>query len=109
MMSWDGMRAVVNQETPLGTMPKMQVHGTTETRSSPTVVKPDGAPDIPISFPKIFESTHDHDPHACIECKRINGRREQYKAYVKDGIDRFKLGKYGGHHQYGFMAAYWSL
>jgi len=60
----DGMRAVVNQEAPLGKMPKMQVHGTTETRSSPTVIKPDGAPDIPVSFPEVFESTHDliHTP-----------------------------------------------
>lgn len=102
----DGIRAVVNQEAPIGTMPKLQVHGTTETRSSRNVIEPDGAPDIPVSFPDIFESTHDHDPHAYIECKRIDGRRVQFKAYVEDGVDRFKSGQYAARHPYGFMAAY---
>ncbi len=102
----DGMRTLVNHETPHGIMPKMQVHGTTETLSSDSVSKPDGAPDIPISFPNIFESTHDHNPHAYIECKRIDGTRMKDKRYVEEGIDRFKSGQYAARHQYGFMAAY---
>lgn len=100
------MKAAVNREAPLGTTPKMQVHGTTQTRSSAAVSVPDGAPDIPISFPKILKSIHDHGPHAFIECKRIDGTKPRCKAYVEEGIDRFKSGKYGARHQYGFMAAY---
>ncbi|MCY4234499.1 MAG: hypothetical protein OXE59_12280 [Bacteroidetes bacterium] len=102
----DGMRKAVNHQSSLGIMPKIQVLPTALTRSTDVVSEPDGAPDIPVSFPKIFESTHDHNPHAYIECKRIDGKRVQFKAYVEDGVDRFKSGQYGGHHLYGFMAAY---
>ena len=51
----------------------------------------DGRTDIPILLVAILGTLGDHDPHHCAE-------------YVREGIDRFRTGKYGAHHATGFMA-----
>ncbi|MDE2958100.1 MAG: hypothetical protein OXU68_13990 [Bacteroidota bacterium] len=90
------------------TLPKMIVLEGTQTCSAPDVRTPDGLTDIPICFPNLYESTRNlASIHAIIECKRINGAARTWcRRYVLEGIDRFKSGKYGRRHYYGFMAAY---
>jgi hypothetical protein len=79
----------------------------TESRSRPTVLLPDGRTDIPIFLIEIFLGSQDHDPHAVIECKRIAvGDRTLCREYVVQGVDRFRLGKYGENHAIGFMVGY---
>ena len=102
----DGMRAAVEPRTG-GRGPRMHVLPSAQTRSRPHVRTPDGVPDIPLSFPAIFEAYHEHDPHALIECKRIDGGdRRLCREYVTEGIDRFVSGQYGARHLVGFMAGY---
>ena len=79
----------------------------TESRSTPSALRPDGITDIPIAFTEIREEDDDHDPYAIIECKRIAGsRKDLCRQYVVEGLDRFKAGKYAGSHVVGFMAGY---
>lgn len=79
----------------------------TESRSSNTVVIPDGRTDIPLMLIEVFLRTQEHDPHAIIECKRIAGSDTHLcREYVVEGVDRFCTGKYGQNHAVGFMVGY---
>ena len=102
----NGMRKAVETRVN-GQGPKMLVVLGTQTVSGPDVRAPDGLVDIAVYFPTIFETLHQHDPHAIIECKRVAGTDSgQCREYVREGIDRFASGKYGGQHAVGFMAGY---
>lgn len=102
----DGMREAVEPRLG-GRGPRMLVAPGTESRSTPDVTTPDGRTDIPIYVLAIFETCHDHDPHAIIECKRVAGSDGRLCGrYVRRGIDRFVVGKYGSRHATGFMAGY---
>ena len=86
---------------------KMTILPGTESRSSPSLPRPDGRTDIPIFFSDIREEYDEHDPHAIVECKRVAGNRAYLcREYVVEGIDRFVTGKYAGNHAAGFMAGY---
>ena len=102
----DGMRRALNS----GNFPwckTMVVLPGTESRSRPEVMSPDGRTDIPIMLVKIFRRFDEHDPHAIIECKRIDGNTTYLcREYVVEGIDRFRKGKYSGNHSTGFMIGY---
>ncbi len=79
----------------------------TESRSRPGILRPDGRTDIPLLVIEIFLRYGEHDPHAVIECKRVAGSRADLcRAYVVEGIDRFRSGKYSGNHATGFMIGY---
>lgn len=102
----DGMRRVLKSGSPLWGK-KMVVLPGTESRSHPDVLVPDGRPDIPIFSIEIFHRFGEHDPHAIIECKRIDGNNTYLcREYVVEGIDRFRKGKYSGNHSTGFMIGY---
>jgi hypothetical protein len=78
-----------------------------ESRSSKAVLIPDGRTDIPIFVIGIFLRRDVHDPHAIVECKRIEGSDTHLcREYVVEGIDRFRTGKYGANHAVGFMVGY---
>ncbi len=78
-----------------------------ESRSTPTVTTPDGRTDIPIYVVEVFLRYGEHDPHAIIECKRLNGNDTHLcREYVVEGVDRFRSGKYAENHAAGFMAGY---
>lgn len=78
-----------------------------ESRSSNSVLIPDGRTDIPLMWIEVFLRTAEHDPHAIIECKRIAGSDTHLcREYVVEGIDRFATGKYGENHSVGFMVGY---
>lgn len=102
----DGMRQALKS----GSLPwgkTMVVLPGTESRSCPEVLMPDGRTDIPIMLVKIFRRFSEHDPHAIIECKRIDGNSTYLcREYVVEGIDRFRTGKYSGNHSNGFMIGY---
>lgn len=79
----------------------------TESRSDGAVVIPDGRTDIPLMLIEVFLRTQEHDPHAIIECKRIIGSDTHLcREYVVEGVDRFRTGKYGQNHAFGFMVGY---
>ena len=84
----------------------------TESRSSPELEVPDGLVDIAIFSIKVFLcSRHlgaeSHEPHAIIECKRITSEDSRLcRQYVREGIDRFRSGKYSSRHLIAFMAGY---
>ena len=79
----------------------------TESRSSNSVLIPDGRTDIPVMLIEVFLRTAEHDPHAIIECKRIAGSDTHLcREYVIEGVDRFASGKYGENHAVGFMVGY---
>lgn len=100
----DGMRKAANSREI--TM-KLVVLPGTESRSRPDIAKPDGRTDIPLLVIEIFFCYGDHDPHAVIECKKVAGsRKDLCRAYVVDGINRFRSGKYSGNHSTGFMIGY---
>jgi len=102
----DGMRAALKARRYPWSRNMVVLPGT-ESRSKPTVLLPDGRTDIPIFLIEIFFGSQDHDPHAVIECKRIAaGDRHLCREYVVEGIDRFRLGKYGQNHATGFMTGY---
>ncbi len=102
----DGMRRALKPGSPLRDK-KMVVLPGTESRSHPDVLVPDGRPDIPIFSIEIFDRFGEHDPHAIIECKRIDGNNTYLcREYVVEGIDRFRKGKYSGNHSTGFMIGY---
>ena len=102
----DGMRQALNT----GGLPwrnVMVVLPGTESRSNPTVLVPDGRTDISILWIEIFLRFHEHDPHAIIECKRIAGGDARLcRAYVVQGIHRFRTEKYSNNHSTGFMIGY---
>lgn len=79
----------------------------TESRSSSTVLIPDGRTDIPLMLIEVFLRSQEHDPHAIIECKRLAGSDTHLcREYVVEGVDRFRSGKYGQNHAVGFMVGY---
>jgi hypothetical protein len=102
----DGMRSELKSKGhPWGKM--LVVLPGTESRSSSAVVIPDGRTDIPLMLIEVFLRTHEHDPHAIIECKRIVGSDAHLcREYVVEGVDRFRTGKYGQNHAFGFMVGY---
>ncbi len=102
----DGMRQAQNRErSSLSEM--LVVLPGTESRSRPDILVPDGLTDIPILCIGIRIRFGDHDPHAIIECKRISGDDANLcRAYVLQGIDRFRTGRYSGNHSTGFMIGY---
>lgn len=78
-----------------------------ESRSMPEVMTPDGRTDIPLYVVEVFLRHAEHDPHAIIECKRLDGSDSYLcREYVVEGIDRFRSGKYAENHASGFMAGY---
>ena len=102
----DGMRQAVNSGTLRWTAGLFVLPGT-ESRSRPDVLAPDGRTDIPIFLIEIALFFGEHDPHAIIECKRVSGSDAHLcRQYVVEGVDRFRLGKYGGNHSTGFMIGY---
>lgn len=102
----DGMRAALN----LGRLPWAKsfiVALGMESRSTPATTTPDGRTDIPIYVVEVFLRYGEHDPHAIIECKRLNGADTHLcREYVVEGVDRFRTGKYAENHGAGFMAGY---
>ena len=79
----------------------------TESRSSSSVLVPDGLTDISLLIVKIARAYSMHDPQAIIECKRVAGSIANLcRGYVLQGIDRFKSGKYASNHEIGFMVGY---
>lgn len=102
----DGMRAALNS----GRLPWAKsfiVALGMESRSTPVVTTPDGRTDIPIYVLEVFLRHGEHDPHAIIECKRLDGKDTHLcREYVVAGIDRFRDGKYAENHANGFMAGY---
>ena len=66
-----------------------------------------GITDISLFFCSVFQEKGIHDPHAVIECKRVSGQYPHLcRLYVVEGINRFKIGKYGRSHDLGFMVGY---
>lgn len=102
----DGMRSELKSKGhPWGKM--LVVLPGTESRSSNAVVTPDGRTDIPLMLIEVFLRSQEHDPHAIIECKRIAGSDTHLcREYVVEGVDRFRIGKYGQNHALGFMVGY---
>ncbi|RYE38599.1 MAG: hypothetical protein EOP21_11935 [Hyphomicrobiales bacterium] len=102
----DGMRIALNS----GRLPwakSFVVALGMESRSTPATIKPDGRTDIPIYVIEVFLRFGEHDPHAIIECKRLDGSDTYLcREYVVEGIDRFRTGKYAENHAAGFMAGY---
>ena len=78
-----------------------------ESRSTPDVMTPDGRTDIPLYVVEIFLRHAEHDPHAIIECKRLDGGDTYLcREYIVEGVDRFRSGKYAENQASGFMAGY---
>jgi len=102
----DGMRAALNS----GSLPWAKsfiVALGMESRSTPAATTPDGRTDIPVYVVEVFLRYGEHDPHAIIECKRLDGADTHLcREYVVEGVDRFRTGKYGENHAAGFMAGY---
>ncbi len=102
----DGMRSSLQAGRHPWSKTLMVLPGT-ESRSRSAVIIPDGRTDIPLMLIEVFLRTHEHDPHAIIECKRIAGSDTHLcREYVVEGMDRFKSGKYGQNHAVGFMVGY---
>ena len=102
----DGMRDDLKTKGhPWGKM--LMVLPGTESRSENEVLIPDGRTDIPLMVIEVFLRTGEHDPHAIIECKRVAGSDAHLcREYVVEGMDRFRIGKYGKNHAVGFMVGY---
>lgn len=102
----DGMRAALNS----GHLPWAKsfiVALGMESRSTLARTTPDGRTDIPVYVVEVFLRYGEHDPHAIIECKRLDGANTHLcREYVVEGVDRFRSGKYAENHAAGFMAAY---
>ncbi len=102
----DGMRQAANARSIKINM-KLVVLPGTESRPRSDIATPDGRTDIPLFLIEIFLRYGAHDPHAVIECKKVAGSRADLcRAYVVEGIDRFRSGKYGANHSVGFMIGY---
>ena len=98
-----GMRQALDDEKFAWSNQDIRVLPGTESTSRSELAVPDGLTDIPI----IIRCMPGHDPHAIIECKRIAEKKASLcRAYVKEGIDRFRTGKYAGNHSTGFMVGY---
>lgn len=98
-----GMREALDDEKFAWRNEDMRVLPGTESLSCPDLPVPDGRIDIPI----LICSFYGHDPHAIIECKRVAGNNARLcREYVKEGINRFRAGKYSGNHSTGFMIGY---
>ena len=101
-----GMRAALKAKV-VPWSKRITVHRGPESSSNPDAPRPDGRPDISVSFFEIREEYDEHDPHAIVECKRVAGNRADLcRQYVDEGIDRFVKRKYAGNHADGFMAGY---
>jgi hypothetical protein len=102
----DSMRGVLNAgKLPWGKA--LAILPGTESRSTLEQPRPDGVTDLPILVIEIFLRLGEHDPHAIVECKRIDGSDSGLcRRYVLEGIDRFKSGRYASNHAMGFMAGY---
>jgi hypothetical protein len=102
----DGMRLTLKaKDHPWGK--ELIILPGTESRSSPSVLLPDGRTDIPIVNLNVFLRTQEHDPHAILECKRVVGADAHLcREYVLEGMDRFRTGKYAANHGVGFMVGY---
>jgi hypothetical protein len=102
----DGMREALDR----GGLPwgrSMIVAAGTESKSRTALLRPDGLTDIPLYLIEVFVSTGAHDPHAIVECKRVReGDAALSRAYVVEGIDRFRDGKYASDHRVGYMVGY---
>ncbi len=99
----DAMRIVVKDRARW----QLAVRAGTETRSGPGALNPDGRTDISIFLVSLFEIYDEHDHHAIIECKRIEGGDSDLcRLYVTEGVDRFASGKYSSRHATGFMVGY---
>jgi hypothetical protein len=102
----DGMRAALKT----GQLPwskSFLIAPGTESRSSLDIITPDGRTDIPVYLIEVFLRYGEHDPHAIVECKRIDGADAHLcRQYVVEGVDRFRSGKYAENHAAGFMAGY---
>ena len=102
----DGMRGVLKAKGCRWRRMLIVLPGT-ESRSRSEVTIPDGRTDIPLMLIEVFLRPEEHDPHAIIECKRIEGSDTHLcREYVVEGIDRFSAGKYGENHAMGFMVGY---
>ena len=102
----DAMRAALLQNG-LPWAKTMIVAPGTESRSVPQLTAPDGRTDIPLFLTSVFAKLREHDPHAIVECKRVaEGDTSLARQYVVEGVDRFKIGKYGANHSNGFMVGY---
>lgn len=102
----DGMRQALTSGT-LAWGKSLIVTLGMESRSTPDVMTPDGRTDIPLYVVEVFLRHSEHDPHAIIECKRLDGSDTYLcREYVVEGVDRFRSGKYAENHEAGFMAAY---
>lgn len=78
-----------------------------ESMSRSGLTRPDGITDIPILLTDRFQEHGVHDPHVIIECKRLSGMDARLcRLYILEGIDRFKIGKYGRDHRVGLMVGY---
>lgn len=102
----DGMRGALNT----GQLPWLKsflIAPGTESRSTLELTTPDGRTDIPVYLIEVFFRYGEHDPHAIIECKRLDGADTHLcREYVVEGVDRFRSGKYAENHAAGFMAGY---
>lgn len=102
----DGMRAALKT----GRLPwakSFLIAPGTESRSTLEITTPDGRTDIPVYLIEVFLRYGEHDPHAIIECKRLDGADSHLcREYVVEGVDRFRSAKYGENHAAGFMAGY---
>lgn len=102
----DGMRAALKT----GRLPwskSFLIAPGTESRSTLEITTPDGRTDIPVYLIEVFLRYGEHDPHAIIECKRLDGADAHLcREYVVEGVDRFRSAKYGENHAAGFMAGY---
>ncbi|GLI37551.1 hypothetical protein GHYDROH2_10520 [Geobacter hydrogenophilus] len=99
----DGMRAALKSRG----LKNIVVLPGTESRSKPSLRIPDGRTDIPIFVTDVFIEMEEHDPHAIIECKRLDGNdSDLVREYVVSGINRFCSGQYSSNHRYGFMVGY---
>ena len=98
---FNGMRHVRNSLE----LDNIYIMETPGVRSNADRSTPDGEPDIAIWF----SSFGANDPHALIECKRVDPNdmsRSLRREYVVSGIDRFISGRYGSGHEIDFMVAY---
>ena len=74
-------------------------------RSTGALAVPDGEPDVILLFAEFGAN----EPHAVIECKRVNpteNPKQLRGEYVRSGMDRFIRGRYGPGHELDFMVAY---
>lgn len=102
----DGMRVALNTGR-LAWSKSFLIAPGTESRSTLRVTTPDGRTDIPVYLIEIFLRYGEHDPHAIIECKRLDGANAHLcREYIVEGVDRFRSGKYGENHAAGFMTGY---